>query len=62
MTHHAWPGAFAISLSIFFKYVAEVDAWWINLLLLMTTLYCTFFLLLEVTRKKEKSLDDCPRG
>ena len=30
--------------------------------LLLVSLYCTFFLILEVTRQKTKSLDDCPKG
>lgn len=62
VTHHAWPGAFAVSVSIFVDYVLDYSGWWINLLLLLVSLYCTMFLLLEVTRQRTKKLDDCPKG
>ena len=60
--HHAWPGAFAVSVSIFIDYVLDYGGWWLNLALLLISLYCTMFLLLEVTRQKTKTLDDCPKG
>lgn len=62
VTHHAWPGAFAVSVSIFVDYVMDYSGWWLNLALLLVSLYCTIFLVLEVTRQKIKHIDDCPKG